>query len=93
MSLQLRSVVRLFAEMMEARLRANNHKPGWRNDDLHDLLFRLQEEREELIIAMLGEDADAVLREAADVANFAMMIADVYPLRLAAKQAKEKSDA
>lgn len=90
-----------FADAMEAQLKANDHKPGWKNDDPHALLKRLVEETAELKAVLpnriepcshrgLSEcnhlfpnggwsdhDHNAVLKEAADAANFAMMIADV----------------
>lgn len=73
-----------FANLMEAKLRANDHKGGWRNDRAADLHSRLLEEAEELFDALnwrsafLGAaDPERIGSEAADVANFAMMIADV----------------
>lgn len=86
-----RPEVRAFADLMEAQLRANDHKPGWKDDTDLDLFERLGEESAELLAAlhrnakrlMWGDDwvmEDTVLRvgrEAADVANFALMIADV----------------
>lgn len=73
-----------FANLMEAQLRANDHKGGWRNDRAADLHSRLLEEAEELFDALnwrsafLGAaDPERIGSEAADVANFAMMIADV----------------
>jgi NTP pyrophosphatase (non-canonical NTP hydrolase) len=72
---------------MEEQLRANDHKPGWKKDDARDLIGRLREETSELYSAVNGwlvcptdemeHEADHVLKEAADVANFAMMVADV----------------
>ena len=81
--MQLRPEVRIFAEAMERRLRANDHKGGWKHETVYAyLLPRLLEELGEL--AMLLSDAylqtpksERILQEAADVANFAMMIADV----------------
>lgn len=82
-----RPEVRAFADLMEAQLRANDHKPGWKRDHPnYDLMPRLREEADELAGAIFawvrarrggGSLADAIGREAADVANFAMMIADV----------------
>lgn len=70
-----------FAQEMERRLRVNDHKPGW--EDLTDawLLHRLRQETQELTLALAsfkGQPARAyaVIEEAADVANFAMMVAD-----------------
>lgn len=77
-----RPEVRAFADAMEAKLRENDHKPGWKGDHPRDLMRRLDEEANELrkLLPVGGArvtDGGGVLREAADVANFAMMIADV----------------
>lgn len=88
-----RPEVAAFADAMETKLRANEHKGGWKYMHPHDLLDRLREETRELKIAAdiacvrmaerpdLPDHArvyvDRVRGEAADVANFAMMIADV----------------
>lgn len=88
-----RPEVRAFADLMEKTLQANDHKGGWKDElPSLDLLPRLREETVELEEAIAfwitqtnwGEAAlympravERVAREAADVANFAMMIADV----------------
>ena len=77
---ELRPEVRAFALLMEERLRANDHKGGWKQCVGSWLLGRLIEEVGELREEMLVADttgAHCVGDEAADVANFAMMIADV----------------
>lgn len=73
-----------FANLMETQLRANDHKPGWKGEEASPLISRLFEEANELDDEFHnGSRTDAgawrasVGREAADVANFAMMIADV----------------
>jgi NTP pyrophosphatase (non-canonical NTP hydrolase) len=75
-----RRAVTTFAKDMEKRLRANDRKGrrGWESCSLHWLLDRLTEERDELLLALHGisDDGSSVIDEAADVANFAMMIAD-----------------
>jgi NTP pyrophosphatase (non-canonical NTP hydrolase) len=89
----LRKEVMRFAVLMENVLRANDHKGGWSECDSKWLLERLREEVRELSEAVEErlayarsnarsiEDAPRIWlnlgREAADVANFAMMIADV----------------
>jgi len=81
-----RPEVRAFAALMEAKLRANDHKPGWKGDHPEDLLARLHEEADEIRrswdhwrgTAWPREQLAPIIgRECADVANFAMMIADV----------------
>ena len=85
----LRPCVRRFAEAMERELRANDHKDGWDFEPPLVLLVRLREETRELARELRKRDVmyswdarvDAmsarIAAEAADVANFAMMIADV----------------
>ena len=81
---EVREEVRDFAIEMEERLRANDYKGGWKNELPQFLIARVREELEELdeavdrIRANCLEDelADNVWHEAADVANFAMMVAD-----------------
>lgn len=94
--LELRPEVAAFAQALEAQLRANDHKSGWKGDSVSSLMERLKEEVDELVKALcshlieygrakrgteeplLFADTEfEVLKEAADVANFAMMIADV----------------
>jgi hypothetical protein len=75
-----------FAREMERKLSENRHKgdrDGWRTLTAGELLSRLEGEVRELRAAVNGlldtEDGEgerAVVREAADVGNFAMMIAD-----------------
>lgn len=83
-SLELRPEVRAFAELMEAALRANDHKPGWKGDHPLDLMTRMRQEAGELGVEVVAGSRTSleawrarVGAEAADVANFAMMVADV----------------
>jgi len=80
-----RKAVTDFAKLMEERLRDNDHKGGWANDTPSSLLARIFEEWLELrdalkVVTPWGRRQDycrkAVCCECADVANFAMMIAD-----------------
>jgi NTP pyrophosphatase (non-canonical NTP hydrolase) len=72
----LRPEVQAFALVMEERLKANNHKGGWKQCDGSWLLSRAFLECIELEDAVRNGEGD-VLQEAADVANILMMIADV----------------
>lgn len=77
---KLRPEVAKFARLMEAKLKENDHKGGWKHCDVGWLLMRLGEEFDELIKALYPKEEripNVVASEAADVANFAMMIADV----------------
>jgi len=80
----LRPEVLAFAHLMEQQLRANDHKGGWDEDHPRALLSRLREETDELdaevpvrYVDVIGACRERIAKEAADVANFAMMIADV----------------
>lgn len=73
----LRSETAWFAEAMEIQLCANDHKTGWSRMSLKTLLHRLRQETAELERAIeMNAPAHVIIAEAADVANFAMMIAD-----------------
>lgn len=77
--MKLRESVRWFAERMEEKLKANDHKGGWRNGNctLQYLSMRLTQERKELKKAIASMDKELIIKECADIANFAMMIADL----------------
>lgn len=71
-----------FAKRMESKLAKNRHKGdrrGWLKDDAASLYLRLIEESNGLAVALTNESAtpEQIANEAADVANFAMMVADV----------------
>jgi len=83
----------LFIEMMKEQFRANSHKGDWRERKLHHpggtdqpvttahALMRLEGELRELQLAVeTGQEPGVVLREAADVANFALIVADLYAI-------------
>jgi hypothetical protein len=78
---ELRPAVQRFAEEMERVLCENDHKNGW--EDLHhsDLMERITQERDELLLAenaYLNHDTEAnrkrMIHEAVDIANFCMML-------------------
>lgn len=74
----MRTEVERFAKLMEQQLVANDHKGGWSHEHVDHLVVRLVEEVSELMGAIAyGSGSDVVAKEAADVANFAMMVADV----------------
>ena len=73
-----RTSVNWFAEQMELKLRDNDHKGGWASCEHSWLLDRLKQEVGELEKALDQVDnQENVIKEAADVANFALMIADL----------------
>ena len=87
-----------FADQMEAKLERNRHKgdrEGWLKDTPSDLLKQLREEVDELELAIARNYPPwCITGEAADVGNFAMMVADCYDVRAAAvKQPAEAQPA
>ena len=77
--IELRPEVRWFAEQMELRLRENDWKGGWHNERLGTLCAKLRIELSELerfLFPRRELELERITSEAADVANFAMMIAD-----------------
>ena len=80
-SIELRPAVRWFAEQMELQLRANDWKGGWQDERTHYLWGRLHAELAELYHALFPPwkcEPEKVIHESADIANFAMMLADNY---------------
>jgi NTP pyrophosphatase (non-canonical NTP hydrolase) len=77
------SAVQSFGLAMVNKLDANAHKEHWSCATSLYLLERLREEVLELATALDGGDNTSIRDEAADVANFAMMIADNCNPRIA----------
>jgi NTP pyrophosphatase (non-canonical NTP hydrolase) len=77
---EIRPSVQWFAEQMEAKLQRDDAtKPGWSTETTESLFRGLVAEVIELHEALLSPIAapEYVVTECADVANYAMMIADV----------------
>lgn len=66
-----------FVQLMLRKLEANAHKGRWENCILEDMHDKLVDEVVELNDAIEDGDQEGVLLEAADVANFAMIIASI----------------
>jgi len=77
-SCEVRSEVEKFAQVMEEKLCKNDHKGGWEDVDSFELLRLLLKEKDELFDALRDTPFNPkdVIKECADVANFAMMIAN-----------------
>lgn len=71
-----REVVRWFSRLMEAKLQQNDHRGGWRQCEDSYLMGRLQSCVLDLAVAIRKANGTLILLQAADVANFAMMVAD-----------------
>lgn len=88
--LDCRQEVKDFAVLMEQKLRKNDHKISWKKCNQEYLLQRLDDEVKELHecffiyspadmnFLMDGQHEDRIPGEAADVANFAMMLWDNF---------------
>lgn len=87
----LRHPVQLFAERMEKKLKRNDHKGGWHDMNIGQLLDRQKEETKEAKTALnvfwahicanepkeaTREALEAALDELADMGNFTMMLSD-----------------
>ena len=70
----VKAKVAWFGGKMVEKLKANQHKGGWADLTSDQLLELLVAEVRELVDAL--NDGRGVVEECADVANFAMMIAD-----------------
>jgi NTP pyrophosphatase (non-canonical NTP hydrolase) len=82
----IREEVQWFSQEMEKKLIENDHKAHWSDLPIAYLEMRLKQEVVELEEAImdfhLGKGSvDQITKEAADVGNFAMMIADAYSHR------------
>lgn len=83
---RVRPAVAWFAGQMEAKLRENDAKSDWLEMPPDDLFALLLDESDELSGELMqwagwsgagrGSSPERIVREAADVANFALMIAD-----------------
>ena len=81
------SAVNRFADLMRVKLRENDHKGHWEHCDPMWLFGKLRDEVQELAeeldasMGPVGTSPFLIARECADVAAFAMMIADVCAKR------------
>ncbi len=73
---EIRPDVLWFAQLMEDKLRANDYKPGWKNCTPEYLYSKLIGKVSNLYSEICNGSGDQ-FKEAANVANYAMMIADV----------------
>ena len=64
------------ADNMRMKLAANRERPHWNKSRQWYLLRRLREEVDELSYALNHGEGEDAWSEAADVANFAAMLAD-----------------
>lgn len=90
----VRPEVQWFAIEMEKKLALNDHKTGWKDCEVDMLISRLEEETQELKDEwwkrkndfgrsagegfMFTSSNEDLIKECADIANFAMMVADLF---------------
>lgn len=72
----LRPVLQGFAEMMEKKLRKNDHKTSWRELPVEALFRLLMVEIEEFKIAHEFLGKDEARNELIDIANFCLILHD-----------------
>lgn len=73
--------IRRFFDAMLFKLRKNAHKGKWEDVNVGQMLDRLGEERDELVKAINENNSVEVLLEAADVANFCLILANIAILK------------
>ena len=71
----MRHELKVFTSIMEHKLALNDHKGGFEDGDPKALLILLEHEVAELKQSIEDGDYFEILTEAADVANFAMILA------------------
>lgn len=77
-----RPEVKSFSDIMEFKLRANDYKGGWTSDDPNSLFAKLEDKVRDMSMSLEGHKHDAkmdawdLIYVAADIANYAMMVAD-----------------
>ena len=73
-----RPEVAAFAGVMESRLKENASRVDWHSLNFYYLVTALISNVGQLIKSFQADKPEIVLRSAADTANYAMMIADLY---------------
>lgn len=74
---EIRPDLQRFFDAMVYKLRRNKNKGRWPTLDLNQTFELMEGEFKELNEALIGGSTMEVLMEAADVANFAMIIANI----------------
>lgn len=72
----MRKEIKDFATIMETKMLLNEHKGGHERLKVEELMKLLHQEVRELKAAIDDKDYKNVIMECADVANYAMMLAD-----------------
>jgi len=69
--------IKQLTDAMRYKLKKNAHKGRWEDLGLSDVIKRLREETDELEEAALSGSEIEIILEAADVANFALMVVNI----------------
>ena len=72
----MRECIKAFSNVMETKMLLNEHKGGHERLRIDELMKLLTQEVRELKTEVDSKDYKAVILECADVANYAMLIAD-----------------
>ena len=74
---KLNKAVDSFVLEMKDKLKMNSHKSGWDSCPRTFFLYRLKQEVKELQESLINGNPGEIISECADVANFAMMLANL----------------
>lgn len=74
---QYRHDIRRFVDAMVYKLKVHHKKGRWEDLPIDEGLIRMAEESAELVDAVKSGNVIEVMCEAADVANFAMIVASI----------------
>lgn len=81
-----RKVVLHFSAQMEEQLKANDHKTGWTHLNPKWLNHELNRHVKDLFNEILFDDDNPkIIRKCVNIANFAMMIADIHDKQIGDK--------
>jgi hypothetical protein len=78
MDQEIRPELAAFARIMESRLKENAHRGDWRTFNFYYLTACLTANLGHMVRAFQADKPESILKSAADTANYAMMIADLY---------------
>lgn len=79
---RMRNALKIFADRMEEELRKNDFRGGWKKENPEMMMAKLWDEMYDLddqvdhYLAGKG-DREQIMKEAVDVANYAMFVADI----------------
>lgn len=87
----LREALKTFAQSMEIELRKNEFRGNWGEHDPEEMMAKLWDEvydlDDQVEAYMNGNgDKDKILKEAVDVANYAMFVADIVMASMGDKE-------